>query len=125
MDNRQLDILIAEKVMGQTDFSHLPVVWREDENTDGFVCPRCNTSGDDSNPCVLYYSSDIADAWQVVQKLKDKKRNGIPAGFTLEYDDYHKIWRCTFGRTMGFSGTAPLAICLAALKAVGVEVEND
>jgi rubredoxin len=61
---RELDAKVAEKVFGQTDFNHLPAVWREDENTDGFVCPRCgiDESSFDDYPCIDSYSRNISAA---------------------------------------------------------------
>lgn len=68
-------------------------------------------------------STNIADAWEVVEKLSQ---------FDQKYLVWHnesKVW-CfvfaggTFLRYSADAKTAPLAICLAALKAVGVDVDG-
>lgn len=76
------------------------------------------------------YTEDIEKAWQVVEKLKELWEDE----FYLEYD--HGEWTCSdiSGYMRGeFSkdenaievkvDNAPLAICLAALKAIGVEIK--
>lgn len=64
-----------------------------------------------------YYSTDIAAAWEVVEKLDllstlllQKNSSGVWG-----------VWNEDTGQ-VHFGDTAPHAICLAALKAVGVEV---
>jgi hypothetical protein len=63
------------------------------------------------------FSTQIADAWLVVEKLKQLRPDvGL----------YDHGWVCTFYGDLVCSAdadTAPLAICLSALKAVGVENE--
>ncbi len=84
---RDLDALVAEKVMGETCL---------------FTAPA--------------YSTDIAAAWQVVDKLH-------ALSFYLEVGSAG--WMARFANisaTEASAATAPLAICLAALKAVGVTV---
>ena len=96
---RELDALVAEKVMGAK------VVFVEN---------------------VPYYSTDIAAAWEVVNHLLchgwDEKYF-----FRLHYDNVD-LWDASFYKesssdgggpdVWGTADTAPLAICLAALKAV-------
>ena len=55
MDARERDALVAAKVMGLK--LRLP---------EGFVCITCGW-----NPCTCYgeYTTDISDAWEVVEKL--------------------------------------------------------
>ena len=123
---RELDTLIAEKVMGLTrhDESYvaegvgkvLRFVWR-----DG--CGTCVYSGDMFLP---RYSTNIADAWEVVHKLREgnlwfviKQDNssgweakfwkGLPDGW-FPTEEYYAV-----------ALTPALAICLAALKAVSQE----
>lgn len=69
---------------------------------------------------VPHYSTDIAAAWEVVERLR------------ADHGDYSVIvcwahetqqWVCSDFDSMTWEGageTAPLAICRAALKAVGV-----
>ena len=67
---------------------------------------------------VNWYSTDIAAAWEVVEKLKAD-------GFSLmaEWDDHDGMWYFGFSNASSYKAgeadTAPHAICLAALKAVG------
>ena len=131
---RELDALIAEKVMGLTrhDESYvaegvgkvLRFVWR-----DG--CGTCVYSGDMFLP---HYSTNIADAWEVVEKL------GRWHGFdfmivmpdpeqTFHLRTYEAGWYEATNdgperRVVSDADTAPLAICLAALKAKGVTGEQ-
>ena len=68
-------------------------------------------------------STDIAAAWEVVEKVREH------FNFELDGDDVWQVWfrpfrmrdgyRVYYGIAVSDSGdTAPLAICLAALKAV-------
>jgi hypothetical protein len=71
------------------------------------------------------YSSDIAAAWPVFEQMGVAQQisQSDPAG----YGDDQRWW-CWLPEEYGGDGyiamapTAPMAICLAALKAVGVEV---
>jgi hypothetical protein len=122
---RELDKLIAERVMGQT-------VGRK--NFDGF-------GGRAGDPIILTpggpynweecpdYSTDIAAAWEVVEKLLAEPGKGfeISVGhmFKRHKDKSEtKYWECFIEdekerRFIEEADTAPHAICLAALKAVG------
>lgn len=121
---RELDALIAEKVMGLTrhDESYvtesigkvLRFVWR-----DG--CGDCVYSGDMFLP---HYSTNIADAWGVVERLVSTPGpNGDHHSVRVDYSgdavvviDENEDWQVS-----AIAETAPLAICLAALKAVSQE----
>lgn len=61
-------------------------------------------------------STDIADAWEVVEKLADGTRT-VHVWKPRNYG-----WGCSIGHSHGEAYTAPHAICLAALRAVGHEV---
>ncbi|GED18097.1 BC1872 family protein [Aneurinibacillus migulanus] len=116
---RELDIVVAEKVMG----------WVVDgdiiENADFDEQGRCTfPSGDylmnkETREPLPNYSTNIADAWEVVEQLND----------TESYLDI-KIQSCIDGWFVDYCNertvaeTAPHAICLAALKAVGWEGEG-
>jgi hypothetical protein len=110
---RELDALIAERVMrlkrgalGEgTVESPAVEVWGE-----GILLP--------------HYSTRIEDAWLVVETI-DR-----PTGLTFALIDNDKHWIAIWGRWSGglfnpiiecYADTAPHAICLAALKAVGHE----
>ena len=132
---RELDALVAEKVMG------LSAPW--DENT---PCPYCGEimryCGQRSwcTSCSEWrygpykeYSEDISAAWEVVEKLRKSYRVRIHefgSGWqaSLEIKDgrlRYPIEISHEGDESANSDTAPHAFCLAALKAVGVEVEED
>lgn len=99
--SRELDALIAEKVMG----------W------DAFDVGCAN---------IPHYSTDITAAWDVVERFAQERK----LHFTLSKTTIG-VWRCTLDPeedrdfSMGFMAdapTAPHAITLAALKAVGIEL---
>lgn len=111
-EERELDVLIAEKVMGWTEI--------EPDDRDAFIGiePR-------EGACfwaVPYYSTDIAAAWQVVDKLKHFTLRRKGDSWTVEYRDCQNpmdhmvVNDCCASMT---AETAPLAICLAALRSVG------
>jgi Phage ABA sandwich domain len=98
---RDIDRLVAEEVM------------------------RYNLSGL-SHLTTPYFSTNIADAWRVVEKLIDEgydinvynHNKEFNVEINIEEDDKH-LW------FYGEADSAPLAICLAALEVVGVEVEGE
>lgn len=87
---RELDALVAEKVMGIGKLEF-----------DAYYGPQHR------------YSTDIAAAWEVVEKLA-KPLKVVWTG---------KVWVCeVFGEPCSQeAGTAPLAICRAALKVMDME----
>lgn len=101
---RELDALVAEKVMG----------WRADGiGDDGYFWKGAGSDGwhsDNWKP-----STDIAAAWAVVEKMATAEDEFRLAKFK------DNPWGCTFRYFEGdrSSGdTAPEAICLAALAAL-------
>lgn len=117
---RELDALIAEKVMGWT--------WDEKSawSPSGSKWSR-KVPGKvilDEWGWLLHYSTDICAAWEVVEKMsqigfKFVISNSVIGGL----ESSEKPW-CFFGkqgeRVIDIVGhTIPHAICLAALKAVG------
>ena len=127
----EMNALVAEYVMGQTDFDHPGFFWNEGttedgkDGWDGFNCPRCGASKGDTGKCTKHYSTDIAAAWQVVEKFeynwniyRDVGKCGseyITAG-----DMQYRVIFSSPGMPMQgvTADTAPLAICRAALLAV-------
>lgn len=105
---RELDALIAEKVMGWklfVDNKREVCAWDTGTSPGGFIDER------NFKP-----SRDIAAAWQVVEKLDNR--------FIL--DRTLGQYRVRFTAQDSFEVTAesaPHAICLAALKAVGVKLD--
>lgn len=121
---RELDALVAEKVMGWEQVQDPPHTYIAYNTPTGFRLPEE----------IPAYSTDLNAAWKVVEAMRrrgfwcqmrtpfgtpeQKLDDGCWAGFTPH-------------GTSGWNGkpdnwtsapTAPHAICLAALKAVGVEV---
>ena len=121
----ELDALVAEKVMGW----HLVDGWWVHLNgglagyheNDGL--PAIGTEGDSDRWTPSDY---IAHAWEVVEKL---------GTLTLSRGDIADIsvWVAQFVteepgypvNVQSVAKTAPYAICLAALKAIGAEVANE
>jgi hypothetical protein len=123
---RELDALIAEKVMGAE--------WIEDAGRqtgrryrrlykDHWIIAE-QYEGEDTvhapSPVLPHYSSEIGDSWKVREKMRE-------LGFHLGLvDDGHATepWEAYFdqGRNKpsynAWASTAPLAICLAALSAL-------
>lgn len=111
---RQLDALIAEKVMGWeiVTESEFGLCWKVPLHAGGF-----EFRSDESAPP---YSTEMVAALQLVERLADTHgfflgKHGTPG---------RPPWCCRFGVEPGLSEgeTAPFVICVAALKAVGVQV---
>jgi hypothetical protein len=71
-----------------------------------------------------HYSSDIAAAWQVVEKMRENWFIAIST--TIEGGWMVIIRRHGYSNTLEVTSidSAPRAICLAVLKALGVEVDD-
>ncbi len=67
-------------------------------------------------------TEDIQDAWKVVEKLKDKYTFSIYQVKEKYTASFESLYRASHS---GNHEVVSMAICLAALKAVGVEVEVD
>ena len=113
MNLREIDTQIAEKVMGLPKELWL---WGE-------LPPS--------------YSTGMAEAWKVVEKLQNDGFNFSLKTVQGSFRHYYACFRrWEFKGNDGrinhweafeeeqFADTAPLAICFAALKAVGMEVER-
>ena len=106
---RELDALIAEKVMGWNRRG--PGRHVSDYNN-WWILP----DGKSLNPLRFCPSTDISAAWEVVLSLRNRWGT-----FTLVAG---LQWHCydnedgNYVERMGSADTAPLAICRAALKAV-------
>lgn len=113
---RELDVLVAEKVMGWRGSSEKHYVGNSGK------CFCCGI--------IPPYSTSIAAAWEVVEKM-------FYLGWDLELQYFKKndkeyTVRVLFAEignqelsTLAFADTAPHAICLAALEAVGVELKDE
>lgn len=109
---RELDALVAETVMGCTPYldTECPIPYL-----------RCgcaheeHETPDDNDTGLAHYSTDIADAWEVMEKCDN----------CIEIGRSGSIWTCIIGAAdpiIAEADTAPHAICLAALKALGEKV---
>jgi len=118
---RDLDALVAEKVMGWTEVRLLSTTYDNSVwpvTVTGWVgIPPGETKEDD----VDEFSTDIAAAWLVVERLGAKARR-----WCIGRDDEGAAWvvrTCWMSppdrEDHGRGETAPLAICRAALRAVG------
>jgi Phage ABA sandwich domain len=105
----ELDVLIAEKVMGCKTRKG-PAQWLYCDCPKGYMepWPHGNMGSDGS---IKDYSSDIAAAWEVVEKYK-----GWGSGFHIW--TVNLFTEVKFMNTEVRANTAPLAICRAALKAI-------
>jgi Phage ABA sandwich domain len=111
---RDLDSLIAEKVMRWK-------TWIADGTLD-----ECWETGDEYNPTIRKSqwrpSTDISAAWEVVEKMIANGFDDVTLdytdGWTAFFSDYDE--RAAKTRTLP---SAPLAICIAALLAMGHEVK--
>jgi hypothetical protein len=109
---REMDALVAEKVMGFVVMRHRDVDGQHIEhNPDELM-----RGPDGEAPRYAYmvpvdhYSTDIAAAWEVVEKLVSEQ------GLHLWW---HNVWLVDFALSGAQRAeTAPLAICRAALKTV-------
>lgn len=119
MTNREIDALVAEKVMRwhleKGDALFRPVYEGDApavRKVDKWYPPGHESSYMAAPPP---YSTDIAAAWEVVGKLGDViiERDETTSGVR---------WRVVVDGIETFAATAPMAICLAALKAVGVSL---
>lgn len=113
MTDRELDALVAEKVMGWKRHPSVgvwyPLNLHPLQNVYGHVLPP--------------YSTSIVAAWEVVEKIGEK--------YAIELHWRESMWNCSIEEgdevtahyiATAESRNASKAICLAALKAVGVEV---
>jgi hypothetical protein len=139
---RELDALVAEKVMGIESVRLVDETVDKDREwfalvSDGEPRRRAGMFGLHSGYWeVQRYSTGIAAAWEVVEKLRER---GLDTWlYTDNYGANRKVWCCytgdsdplwdfeePMGSAMGNlidatheAATAPHAICLAALKAV-------
>ena len=106
LTDKEKNALVATKVMGW----HVGK-FNDWKNKDGYREGTIETDWDNEG---FYPIENIADAWRVMEKW-DKYR--------VEFDGYRFIANVANDDdkewTLGIAPTAPEAICLAALKAVG------
>jgi Phage ABA sandwich domain len=122
MNLREIDLLVAEKVMGWEEVKENDFIKRPDVD---FIGKAPDRFCEDAWSILPNYSTDISDVWEVVENFKDKGflftlKNTVGGEYTFSLTD----WNGMCSTYTASSVTAPLAICLAALKAVGVEVNT-
>ena len=126
----KLNALVAKEVMGLCPVGCQYIDWQTKTLVEGSqtYCTECDQLANCpvGSKRVKDYSGDISAAWEVVEKVTpthpnfvlvywvDSKAAYWQAGFDCEFEE---SW--TYEAT---SETAPHAICLAALRAVGVEI---
>lgn len=114
MTPREIDALVAEKVMGYiVTVGVNPLMGKIESGS-------CMWFGE-----LPHYSTDIGAAWTVIEKVYERTGSWILVcpinGRFVAYE----MTGCAdpdFGAFCEYADTAMMAICLAALKAVGVEV---
>lgn len=104
---RAMDALIAEHVMGWTN----P---RRRHKGTLIMTPPADDPVRRGGQAAPHYSTDIADAWQVVEHLLGRAvwQIGVRRIESLGF------WLCEVGGVYSRAENAPLAICRAALLAV-------
>ena len=139
LEPRERDALVATEVMGWHEYpAHLwGELWQ-----DGWPfhrpCEQCHEvwveeKEEPATPCEPYisrYTTSIADAWQVVEKMREDRNWSfeIHRWSNKEAGRENGLWASWFYPLVGSCAgceagdTAPLAICIAALKAKG-EIE--
>lgn len=133
---RKLDSLVAEKVMGWT------YIIKEDTGYSWWKIPESDPLHDDwdgHDDAQPHYSSDIAAAWEVRNKMaethdvvvchwlfnNEEGDNRCEITPRQTPDECSKCGRCPPSTHFEvWAKTAELAICIAALRAVGVP-ENE
>ncbi len=142
MDNREIDALVAEHVMGWR--------WVEHGGFDWIVPPdvvpdiaffmwghrihddKPQFSGEFEN-VLPHHSTDIAAAWKVVEAMRAAGwrlhiQDASSRGNSKSKDELGRpYWSAELERyehcEYGYGPTVPRAICIAALRAKGVNVE--
>ena len=114
MTPREIDALVAEKIFNQ------PVVWLDIKGHKGFhrepfLCESNEGYGETYE--VDSYTEYITDAWKIVEEMNDclhLRQHGNRGRWAAKF--------CGKCDLESHADTATMAICLAALKAVGVEI---
>jgi hypothetical protein len=143
----ELDALVAEKVMG---WSQIPLTESKDENVRQFISLKefLSEEGwqiwrrpDTGREWVVWhensparFSTNIAAAWEVVEKMHESPTHriclyGKEGGShsmvcSFSWKDGGSDFGCQINLLEARASTAPHAICLAALKAVGADLST-
>lgn len=131
---RELDALVAEKVMGLGPYlgkftttlncGHEMSYQISNPDDRVYIECQCSWTGWISRSGPMPYSVDIASAWEVVEKMK--RLTEINGKTFSTRDPWQKFCHDLVGFDTDFSEAFwyvnPRTICLAALKAIGIEV---
>lgn len=119
MTLREIDALVATKVMGW-HMSNAGTIWlMSDGKYTGWDSKNLGDDGWHWNP-----TEDITAAWQVVEKMRDR-------GWLVELSGHeNKLWEADLDKDdepthWAQHESVSTAICIAALRAVGCEVEAE
>lgn len=120
-NGRELDALVAEKVMGWIDIQKQSIANAFGQRVmDDYVGQP--SIGATQPVLVPRYSTMIQEAWKVADKLRGEVQ--FLAVISGKGPQGAQPWICKINREGSFleerADTAPLAICLAALKGVGL-----
>lgn len=108
---RALDKLVAEKVFGKT-------VRELELEKPRFLGDKLMEVDDTTFKQLPHYSTDIAAAWLVIEKFPDYQLDRFGGKHRATFEsETHSLYE-------GESHTAPHAICIAALRALGVDLET-
>jgi hypothetical protein len=127
---REMDALVAEKVMGEPkpiivdDWDSVFSRWLDgcpiESPKEAWLEACLYEHGDTQEWIPRPFSTDIAAAWQVMEKLKDKFFCGIEfCGDCWQASMQEREGGLDY--VEGNADTAPIAICRVALKAMGRE----
>lgn len=121
MNLREIDKLVAEKALKQETRIRWVVTKKK------YEYKFYNVNGDETWLPLPEFSSDIKDAWYVVEKLRDRY---VYMNLTNNDDSYCcELMEQDLENSSRYftyyadAETAPLAICLATLKLYGIDVE--
>lgn len=111
---REMDVMVAKYIMVGMELASV---------MDCFGCPMVYK--DDEITCCPHYSTDIAAAWEVAERVRLTVTPAIGHGWEAAWCNAsgsgERNWvGTTNGRKWHYGDTAPLAICRAALLAMGV-----
>lgn len=125
---RDLDALIAEKV---TNLPNIHIVTGNHHHANGLVYGKHLLTGYPES--VPFYSTDIAAAWKVVEKIPMTVHAPGASYAHGEYANSDDAWLAEarmpgieYYNTVTSKGqTSPEAICLAALKTLGIDYDEE
>ena len=120
MNPREIDVLVAEHVLGIK--AQMAV-----DNSGWMYWEKLDNAWEGQWSRLPHYSTDISAAWKVVEKMLES--NGVyDFGCCNRYGETFSSWfypNADESYTCSFDKTAPMAICLAALAARGVKYDKE